>query len=139
MPIKYRPLMKRVCMNKILIIEDDPITAKVYRTRLEKEGYLVEVAVDGQCGFERLMDFRPDALLLDLMLPKTSGPDLLKQIRQSEVLRDLPVIAYTNAFVPQLIQSALAAGATKVLDKSSITPSMLAEAFRIAISASTPA
>src|SRR6058998_1283800 len=93
-------------MKKILIIEDDPIAAYIYRNRLEKEGYRVEVAVDGQSGFDRLVEFRPDGLLLDLMLPKTSGIELLKAIRNLEHFRGLPVIAYTNAFVPNMIEEA---------------------------------
>jgi CheY-like chemotaxis protein len=122
-------------MNNILIIEDDPITAKIYRTRLEKEGYHVEVAGDGQIGFYRLQQSCPDGVLLDLMLPKTSGIELLKKIRQTEGLQHLPVIAYTNAFVPEMIKDALGAGATKVLDKSCVTPATLVDAFRLALAA----
>jgi len=118
-------------MKKILIIEDDPIAAHVYRKRLEKEGYQVTVAGDGQSGFDRLIEFRPDGLLLDLMLPKTSGIDLLKAIRNLEFFQKFPVVAYTNAFIPQMIEQALAAGATKVFDKLTMTPAMLAEAFRV--------
>src|SRR5436853_3648061 len=103
-------------MKKILIIEDDHITARIYRTLLEKEGYRVEVAADGQSGLERLMEFRPDGLLLDLMLPKTSGAELLKKIRALDYFQDLPVVAVTNAFVPQMVQDAFGAGATAVFD-----------------------
>jgi CheY-like chemotaxis protein len=117
-------------MKKILIIEDDPITTKIYRALLEKEGYQVETAADGQSGFERLIEVRPDGLLLDLMLPKTSGNDLLQKIRGLDYFRDLPIIAFTNAFVLQMVQDALRAGATKVYDKSSMTRLMLIEAFR---------
>ena len=117
-------------MKKILIIEDDPITTKIYRTLLEKEGFQVETAADGQSGFERLIELRPDGLLLDLMLPKTSGNELLQKIRGLDYFRDLPIIAFTNAFVLQMVQDALRAGATKVYDKSSMTRLMLIEAFR---------
>ena|SRR5436190_1688999 len=117
-------------MKKILIIEDDPVAGYIYRNRLEKEGYQVEVAVDGQSGFDRLVEFRPDGLLLDLMLPKTSGIDLLKAIRNLDSFQNLPVIAYTNAFVPNMIEEAREAGATKVFDKLTMTPLMLADAFR---------
>jgi len=117
-------------MKKILIIEDDPIAGHIYRTRLEKEGFKVELATDGQIGFARLMKFRPDGLLLDLMLPKTSGCDLLRQIRELDSFQNLPVIAFTNAFVPQMIAEAYEAGATRVFDKSTLTPCTLADAFR---------
>jgi CheY-like chemotaxis protein len=116
-------------MKKILIIEDDPITAKIYRTMLQKQGCEVEVAADGQIGFERLMEFRPDGLLLDLMLPKTSGIDLLQKIRELEFFRNLPIVAFTNAFVPHMVDNALKAGATKVFSKSSMIRSMLIDAL----------
>ena len=60
-------------MKKILIIEDDPIVGHIYQTRLEKEGYEVDIAHDGQSGFYRIHEFKPDAVLLDLMLPKMNG------------------------------------------------------------------
>jgi len=120
-------------MNKILIIEDDPVAGHIYRTRLTKEGYAVEVATDGQSGFARLLELRPAGLLLDLMLPKTSGIELLRKIRALEYFQDLPVITFTNAFIPSVIEEAREAGATRVFDKFTMTPLMLAEAFRAAI------
>ena len=118
-------------MKKILIIEDDPITAKIYRAMLEKQGCEVEVAADGQSGFDRVSEFRPDALLLDLMLPKTSGTEIIQKIRALNCFRDLPIIAFTNAFVPGMIENALKAGATKVFNKSSLTRSMLIESLAV--------
>ena len=118
-------------MKKILIIEDDPITAKIYRAMLEKQGCEVEVAADGQRGFERVSEFRPDALLLDLMLPKTSGTELIQKVRALNCFRDLQIIAFTNAFVPGMVENALKAGATKVFNKSSLTRSMLIESLAV--------
>ena|SRR6185369_3708310 len=122
-------------MKQILIIEDDPLTGHIYRTCLQREGYQVEIAIDGQSGFERLLELRPNGLLLDLMLPKTNGIELLNNIRALEFFQRLPVIAYTNAYVPTMIADALEAGATAVFDKSTITPLMLVEAFRASIRA----
>jgi glucose-1-phosphate thymidylyltransferase len=68
-------------MKKILIIEDDPIVARIYQNRLQKEACEVEIATDGQSGFYRIHEFQPDAVLLDLMLPKMNGVDILKKIR----------------------------------------------------------
>ena len=120
-------------MKKILIIEDDPISGHIYRTRLTKEGYAVEVATDGQSGFNRLLELRPDGLLLDLMLPKTSGIELLRKIRAIEGFKNLPVITFTNAFVPSMIDEAREAGATRIFDKFTMTPLMLAEAFKVTL------
>ena len=128
------PILKNVAMlagsiKRILIIEDDGMTAGLYRGLLEKEGWEVDVAADGQRGFERLLEFKPDGLLLDLMLPKTSGIDLLQKIRRLDLFKDLPIVAFTNAFVPCMVENAMKAGATTVFDKASMTRFMLMEAL----------
>ena len=84
-------------MKKILIIEDDTIVAHVYRSRLEKEGFEVDIAADGQAGYYRLYEMKPDALLLDLMLPKLNGIDLLKKIRATREFAKLAGDSATTA------------------------------------------
>jgi len=79
-------------MKKILIIEDDPIVAHIYRTRLEKEGYSVETSADGQTGFYRIHEFQPDAVLLDLMLPGRDGVDVCRDIRAES---GVPIVMLT--------------------------------------------
>jgi len=117
-------------MQRILIIDDDAVTAAIYRALLEKRGYLVEVSSNGASGFQRVIESRPDGLLLDLMLPDNNGLQLLKSLRDLGYLDNVPVIVYTNAYVPQMVQPAHEAGATCVLDKSILTPLRLLEAFR---------
>src|SRR5258705_29659 len=109
-------------MKKILIIEDDPIVAHVYRSRLEKEGFQVEVAPDGQMGHHLLYQSKPDGLLLDLMLPKLNGIDLLKKIRAVREFEKLPIVVFTNAYVANMIHEAFASGASAVYNKSTVTP-----------------
>lgn len=65
-------------MKKILIIDDDPIVAGVYRGKFQVEGFLVEIATDGQTGLDLILKSHPDVVLLDLMLPKLSGVEVLK-------------------------------------------------------------
>jgi len=120
-------------MQRILIIDDDGVTAAIYRAVLEKRGYLVEVSSNGASGFQRVIESRPDGLLLDLMLPDNNGLQLLKSLRNLGYLDNVPVIVYTNAFFPQMVQPAHEAGARCVLDKSILTPSGLLEAFRDAL------
>ena len=109
-------------MKKILIIEDDPIISHIYRSRLEKEGFAVDVCTDGQSGYYRLYDLKPDALLLDLMLPKLNGIDLLKKIRAVREFEKLPVVVFTNAYVANMIHESFSAGASAVYNKSTVTP-----------------
>jgi len=84
--------------RKVLIVEDDPIIAEGYRRYVSKAGYQVEIARDGQRAMARLPDFRPDAVLLDLMLPHINGIEMLKKVRASEGFKSLPVIVLTSAF-----------------------------------------
>ncbi|MBK8001183.1 MAG: response regulator [Verrucomicrobia bacterium] len=116
-------------MKKILIIEDDAIVAHIYRSRLEKEGYTVEVCEDGQAGFYRIHEFHPSAILLDLMLPKMNGVDILKKIRAEGEFRQTPVVVFTNAYVPNMIQEAMAAGASLVCNKATLTPRQVLDAL----------
>ncbi|MCI0747622.1 MAG: response regulator [Verrucomicrobia subdivision 3 bacterium] len=124
-------------MKKILIVEDDPIVAHIYQTRLEKEGYEVEIAPDGQSGFYRIHEFKPDAVLLDLMLPKMNGVEILKKIRAQGKFAQTPVIVFTNAYVPNMIHESFQAGATQVFNKATLTPRQIIEAIQNALSYSS--
>ena len=124
-------------MKKILIIEDDPIVAHIYQTRLEKEGYQVEIAHDGQSGFYRIHEFKPDAVLLDLMLPKMNGVEILKKIRAQGQFGQTPIIVFTNAYVPNMIHESFGAGATQVFNKATLTPRQIIDALQNAIAFAT--
>jgi DNA-binding response OmpR family regulator len=104
--------------RKLLIIEDDPIIAHIYRSKFEKEGYEVEVAADGQAGFYRLHETTFHAVLLDLMLPQINGLDILKKIRAQRNFDRLPVIVLTNAYLSQMALEASRAGASHVFYKA---------------------
>jgi DNA-binding response OmpR family regulator/HPt (histidine-containing phosphotransfer) domain-containing protein len=116
-------------MKRILIIEDDPIVGHIYKTRLEKEGFEIEVCADGQAGFYRTHEFQPDAVLLDLMLPKMNGIDILKKLRAEPKFQRLPVVVFTNAYVPNMIQEAFSAGASQVFNKATLTPRQILDAL----------
>jgi DNA-binding response OmpR family regulator len=120
-------------MKKLLIIEDDPIVAHIYKTRLEKENYQIEVAPDGQSGFYRIYEYAPDAVLLDLMLPKMNGIDILKKIRAQAQFNKTPILVFTNAYVPNMIQEAFQAGATLVFNKATLTPRQILDALNNAV------
>src|SRR5438034_3663017 len=116
-------------MKKVLIVEDDSIVVHIYKTRLVKEGYEVEVAADGQSGFYRIHEFEPDAVLLDLMLPKMNGVEILKKIRAEGKFSRTPVIVFTNAYVPNMINESFLAGATLVFNKATLTPRQIIDSL----------
>src|SRR5688572_25167449 len=125
-------------MKKVLIIEDDPIVAHIYKTRLERESYEVEVATDGQDGVKQMNDCSPDAVMLDLMLPRMNGVDVLKKIRSRSEFQHTPVIVFTNAYVPTMINEAYQAGATQVFNKATLTPRQILDALHTAIFSEHP-
>ena len=74
--------------------------------------------------------FRPDAVILDLMLPKMTGVEVMKQIRTEPDFKELPVIAFSNTYLTNMVQDAWKAGATKCLSKANCTPKQVIEAVR---------
>jgi CheY-like chemotaxis protein len=121
-------------MKKILIVEDDLIVANIYRNKFSVEGYKVEIALDGLAGLEMVHSFRPDAVILDLMLPKMTGVELMKKIRSEPDFQKLPVIVFSNTYLTNMVQEAWKAGATKCLSKANCSPKQLIEVLRGALS-----
>ncbi len=117
-------------MKKVLIIEDDPIVGTVYKRFLESHGFAVQIATDGAKGLEQLQAYQPDAVILDLMLPKVSGLSVLMTLRAQEGYRDLPIAVLTNASVPAFVQQAIQAGANHVFDKAKDPPTAVLAALQ---------
>jgi DNA-binding response OmpR family regulator len=117
-------------MMKILIIEDDQIVANIYRNKFALEGFQAETALDGDVGLELLESFRPDAVLLDLVLPRVTGLEVMRKMRAQKDFQDVPVIVFSNTYLSHMVQEAWKAGATKCLSKASCTPKQVIEAVR---------
>lgn len=117
-------------MNKILIIEDDQIVANIYRNKFSIEGFQVEVAGDGHLGLQLVHSFRPDAVILDLMLPKMTGVELMKKLRAEPAFEHLPLIVFSNTYLTSMVQEAWKAGATKCLSKTNCTPKQVIDIIR---------
>ena len=106
--------------RNILLIEDDPIILRMYSTKLKNSGYEVREAVDGQEAIEILNSFKPDVILLDLMLPKLDGFGFLQKAKP--VLGNTPVIILTNFSQDTDKNKARELGAVDFLVKADITP-----------------
>ena len=117
-------------MKKILIIEDDPIVANVYRNKLAVEGYQTETAPDGESGLKVLQTLQPQLIILDLMLPGISGVDVIKEVRSDAGFAKVPIIVFSNTYLTNLIQDAWRAGANKCLSKSNCTPKDVVDVVR---------
>lgn len=81
---------------KIAIIEDDLAIQQMYRMKFESEGFTVETADNGKGGLELVEHLQPDIILLDLMMPIMTGPEMLEELRGKDWGKDTPVIILTN-------------------------------------------
>ena len=117
-------------MKKILIIEDDQILSNIYRNKLAVEHYHVEAANNGEAGLALMRSFKPEMILLDLLLPQMSGVDVIKHIRSETDFAKLPVIVLSNTYLTNVIQDAWKAGATKCLSKATCSPKDIVDIVR---------
>jgi len=103
---------------------------RIYRRRFEAEGYVVDLAVDGELALGCLTRNIPDIVVLDLQLPKVNGVEVLKYIRSNTATTHLPVIVFSNAVFGSLAEEAAKSGATVCRTKASCTPQELVELIR---------
>jgi DNA-binding response OmpR family regulator len=112
---------------QVLLIEDDTALAQMYRIKLERDGYTVRVAGDGEEA-QRLVDQQmPDLIFLDIRLPKMDGLVFLEQLRAVERTRNIPVVIVSNYSEQELVSRGLQLGALEYLVKSQTTPGQLSE------------
>lgn len=116
--------------KKILLAEDDPYISDVYITFLKFEGFDVEHAKDGKKCLSLLENKKFDLMLLDLLLPKIDGFEILKKLQSDSVLKSMPVIVLTNLIEKSHIQKAICLGAKECLIKSNFTPQEVVEKFK---------
>jgi DNA-binding response OmpR family regulator len=106
-------------MKRILIVEDDRFIADVYQTKLRANGLVVDTAGDGRAGLQLFDRHRPDAVLVDLMLPEINGVELIRSMRSRTGAQQLPIIVLSNAYLGGIVRQAWEAGASQVLTKAS--------------------
>lgn len=110
----------------ILIVEDEAALIALLRYNLERQGFNVEEATDGQEALLRIAEARPDLMLLDWMLPAMSGIEVCRQIRRRPATRDLPVIMVTARTEDQDAVRALDTGADDYIAKPFAVDALLA-------------
>lgn len=82
--------------TRVLLVEDEPLTAEVFARALTRAGHVVEVAADGLQAIRRLRDNRPSVVVLDMSLPALSGADVVRQLRQDGLV-DLPIVVVSGS------------------------------------------
>src|SRR6266567_5834863 len=114
----------------IFLVNDDSSTVNLYSRGLEQAGFRTASAFNTETAFEALPNLCADLIIVDLMLPKRGGFQLLEAIRQDTRHKDTPVLVLSNTYLPELAQRALRAGGNKALPRSECTSSDLISASR---------
>ena len=109
--------------KKILIVEDDQFLRDFYQELLSAEGYEVDVAADGEVGLRKMIQGDWDLVLLDIMLPKKDGLNILRDLKvQPATTPNGPIVVLTNLGNDTIINQAFTLGATGYLIKSALNP-----------------
>lgn len=120
--------------NKILLVEDDPMVVKMYNRKLTMEGFDVFLAFNGEEGLVALSKNCPDIILLDVMMPKMNGFEMLKKIKNDKLWKDIPVVILTNlGDRPEDVEKSRELGATDYWVKASMPLQELTEKIKAII------
>ncbi len=113
--------------KKILVIDDEESIREIYRREFTNNGLDVEVAKDGEEGLLMAAEKTPSLILLDIMLPKMSGIDVLKSLKQNPLTKKIPTLLLTNLGEETIIKEGFELGADGYLLKVSYTPTQVVE------------
>jgi CheY-like chemotaxis protein len=114
-------------MKTILLVDDDALVMELYRKKLAQGGFDVRTAGDGLEAIKLLGSLTPDFIVLDLMMPRLSGADVLKFIRAKPALAKVPVAVLTNAFMSDHARAVSSLGVDRAIIKGDCTPAKLLE------------
>lgn len=119
--------------KNILLVEDDEFLAELYATKLDLEAYEVTLASDGEKGLKMIKENPPDLILLDIILPKMDGFEVLKAIKADKKLKNIPVILLTNLSQKDEVKKGLELGANDYLIKAHFMPSEVVKKIKQSI------
>ena len=108
--------------KKILLVEDDQFTRELYEEVLKDAGFAVDTAVDGVDGLSKMTVGGYNLILLDVMMPKMNGLEVLKSLKASEATKKIPVVMLTNLAGQEDAETALKLGAVRYIVKSEHEP-----------------
>jgi CheY-like chemotaxis protein len=114
--------------KKILLVEDEFFIRDLYERYLKKNGFEVISAVDGEDGMKKALENKVDLILLDIMMPKMTGIEVLSKIKEEgSIAKDTPVYLLTNQVQDSIIREAFKLGAEGYLIKAQLLPKQIVE------------
>src|SRR4051794_24650817 len=132
-------ILTSIVMKKILFVEDNALIAGIYSQKLVEVGFEVAVAEDGLAAMKMLPEFKPDLVVLDLMMPKLTGADVLKFMRQHAELKFTRVIVFSNSFLSDLVEQISSMAVERTLVKAAVNPARLVEVINQVLAAPSQA
>jgi len=122
--------MAKAKPKKVLVVDDEDAVREIYKKEFTMAKFDVVVAADGEEGLLKAAEETPDLVLLDVMLPKMSGIDVLKALKQNPLTKEIPVLLLTNLGEETIIKEGFELGADGYLLKVSYTPAQVVEECR---------
>jgi len=107
-------------MKKILVVEDDANMRKLLVDEFNRQGFKTAEASNGEEGLQLVLDFKPDSIVLDIIMPVMNGAQMLEALRKEEWGKNIPVTILTNASDLGMIATALERGVCKYIIKSDV-------------------
>lgn len=117
-------------MSKILIIEDDPVMSRMYERAFLFEKFETILASDGFLGYQKAVEIIPDLIMLDIMMPKMNGFEVLEALKKNQKTAHIPVVMLSNLASDQDIKIAMSKGASKYLVKSQYEPKQVVDEIK---------
>lgn len=111
---------------KVLIIDDDPFIIEMYVLKFKDSGFAVESAQDAKTGLQKIKDFEPSVVLLDIVMPVTNGLEVLLQLKKEDKEK-IKIILLTNLGQKEDVEKGIKMGADGYLIKAHFTPSEVVE------------
>lgn len=117
-------------MQKILLVEDDPLLIDIYTTKLKESGFNIKVLEDGNDVLAQMKKEKPDLVLLDIVLPHQDGWEILRQAQEDPETKGMKIVVLSNLGQQEEIKKGLQLGAVKYLIKAHYTPSEIVEEIK---------
>ncbi len=109
-------------MKSILLVEDDPFLIDIYSVKFKERGFSIDIAKDGDECFSKIEEGSPDLVLLDIVLPRLDGWEILRKLKNDGKLSDLKIVILSNLGQKGEVEKGMKLGAIKYLIKAHYTP-----------------
>ncbi|NIM47416.1 MAG: response regulator [Candidatus Aenigmarchaeota archaeon] len=113
--------------KKVLIVDDDPYILKMYQLKLGFEDYEIETAENGKIALEKIKNFKPDVVLLDILMPEMDGFGVLEEMKKESDHKKTKVIVLTNFGEAENLEKAKSFGVGDFIVKTQLTPTQVVE------------